>query len=48
MAQPDKHGGLGHKVHHRDVVRVALHRLESQLEPDPAEEILDELRHENS
>jgi amino acid transporter len=35
--------GLGHKLHHRDVVRVALRRLQSALRSAEATEILDEL-----
>ncbi len=38
--------GLGHKLHHRDVVRVALRKLESILKSGEAEEILDELKKE--
>jgi hypothetical protein len=40
--------GLGHKLHHRDVVRVALHRLRSELRSEDSEEILNELRKETS
>ena len=40
--------GLGHKLHHRDVVRIALRRLESALGSDEAKEILEELQHESS
>jgi amino acid transporter len=40
--------GLGHKLHHRDVVRVALRRLESALRSDEAKGIMDELNKENS
>ena len=38
--------GLGHKLHHRDVVRVALRRLESSIRSDQSNHILDELRKE--
>jgi amino acid transporter/nucleotide-binding universal stress UspA family protein len=40
--------GLGHKLHHRDVVRVALHRLRSELKSEHSTEILNELRRETS
>ena len=40
--------GLGYKLHHRDVVRVALRRLETELGSDKGKEILDELQKENS
>jgi amino acid transporter len=40
--------GLGHKLHHRDVVRVALRRLESQLESTQKSEIIDDLRGDSS
>jgi hypothetical protein len=40
--------GLGHKLHHRDVVRVALRRLEEDLESDNAKDVLEEMRHEAS
>jgi amino acid transporter len=40
--------GLGHELHHRDVVSVALRRLEAQLGSHQVKEILDELRNENS
>jgi amino acid transporter len=39
--------GLGHKLHHRDVVRVALRQLESTLASDSAETIVDELKKES-
>jgi amino acid transporter len=39
--------GLGHKLHHRDVVRVALHKLESTLASGEAEEIIDALKKES-
>jgi len=38
--------GLGHKLHHRDVVRVALRQLESALASGKAEGIVDELKKE--
>jgi hypothetical protein len=38
--------GLGHKLHHRDVVRVALRKLESALASDEARSIVDELKKE--
>jgi hypothetical protein len=38
--------GLGHKLHHRDVVRVALRRLESAIRSGQSNHILDELRKE--
>ncbi len=38
--------GLGYKLHHRDVVRVALHRLESELREGKEAEILTELNKE--
>lgn len=40
--------GFGHKLHHRDVVHVALRRLESDLASDEAEQILQDLRKETS
>jgi amino acid transporter/nucleotide-binding universal stress UspA family protein len=40
--------GLGHKLHHRDVVRVALRRLEKTLGSENAEEVLSELRKETA
>jgi nucleotide-binding universal stress UspA family protein len=39
--------GLGHKLHHRDVVRVALRKLESALSSEKAQEIVDELKKES-
>jgi hypothetical protein len=39
--------GLGHKLHHRDVVRVALRKLESALASGGAEEIVKELKKES-
>ncbi len=38
--------GLGSKLHHRDVVRVALHRLDSELRSQRAPEVMEELQHE--
>ncbi len=38
--------GLGHKLHHRDVVRVALRKLESILASEEAGSIVDELKKE--
>lgn len=40
--------GLGHKLHHRDVVRVALRRLESALESPESSRILEEVKQEAS
>jgi hypothetical protein len=40
--------GLGYKLHHRDVVRVALRRLESSLDSHEVELILDQVRQEAS
>jgi amino acid transporter len=40
--------GLGHNLHHRDVVRVALRRLEADLESAQAKEVLREVRKEAS
>jgi nucleotide-binding universal stress UspA family protein len=40
--------GLGHKLHHRDVVRVALRRLESELHSSNAKEVLREVAKEAS
>ena len=36
--------GPGHKLHHRDVVRVALRRLEKELHGGQADEIMREIR----
>ncbi len=36
--------GLGSKLHHRDVIRVALRRLDSELHSPEAPQILDSLR----
>jgi len=38
--------GCGPKLHHRDVIRVALRRLDSELQSKEAGEILDSLREE--
>jgi amino acid transporter len=40
--------GLGHKLHHRDVVRVALRKLDSALSSDEADKIVEELRKETA
>jgi amino acid transporter len=40
--------GLGHKLHHRDVVRVALRRLESALESEQEREVFEQMKHEAS
>ena len=40
--------GLGHKLHHRDVVRVALRRLQSSLKSSEAADILNELGKETA
>ena len=40
--------GLGYKLHHRDVVRVALRRLESALDSNESNEVLDDVRQEAS
>lgn len=40
--------GLGHRLHHRDVVRVALRRLESSLDSEDAGAVLEEMRQESS
>lgn len=40
--------GLGHKLHHRDVVRVALRRLETDLESEQAGEVLEQVKQEAS
>ena len=39
-------GRLGPKLHHRDVVRVALHRLETDIHSPHGEEVVDELGQE--
>jgi hypothetical protein len=39
--------GLGHKLHHRDVVSVALHELESKLSSGGVAEIMAELKKES-
>ena len=38
--------GCGPKLHHRDVIRVALRRLDSEMHSKDAGEILDSLREE--
>ena len=38
--------GLGHKLHHQDVVRVALRQLESALASEGAGAIVNELKKE--
>ncbi|MGD0201341.1 MAG: APC family permease [Bryobacteraceae bacterium] len=38
--------GLGSKLHHRDVIRVALRRLDSELHSQQAGEVMDSLRQE--
>jgi hypothetical protein len=40
--------GPGHKLHHRDVVRVALRRLEAELDSPRAREVLKEIQNEAS
>ena len=40
--------GLGHKLHHRDVVRVALRRLETELQSPNAKEVVQEVSREAS
>ncbi len=40
--------GLGHKLHHRDVVRVALRRLEADLQTPEEKEVLKEVTREAS
>jgi hypothetical protein len=40
--------GLGHKLHHRDVVRVALRRLEADLESPQVKEVLRQVGKEAS
>ncbi len=40
--------GLGHRLHHRDVVRVALRRLEADLESPEEKEVLREVAREAS
>lgn len=40
--------GLGYKLHHRDVVRIALRRLRSTLDSQEASGIIDELSRETS
>jgi amino acid transporter len=38
--------GFGHKLHHRDVVRVALRRLDADLRAERSSDVLQELRRE--
>ncbi len=38
--------GLGHKLHHRDVVRVALRRLESELDSEHSKDVLQQVLEE--
>ena len=40
--------GLGHKLHHRDVVRVALRRLDADLHSDNVASVLEEVKEEAS
>jgi hypothetical protein len=40
--------GPGHKLHHRDVIRVALRRLEADLESPNAHHVLKEVQKEAS
>jgi len=40
--------GLGYKLHHRDVVRVALRRLESELDSPDERQILEQVKQEAS
>jgi nucleotide-binding universal stress UspA family protein len=40
--------GIGYKLHHRDVVRVALRRLESDLASEREQEIISQMREEAS
>jgi hypothetical protein len=40
--------GFGAKLHHRDVVGVALRRLEAQLHSEQAAEVLGEVKQELS
>jgi amino acid transporter len=40
--------GLGYKLHHRDVVRVALRRLESALDSTESNEVLEDVKQEAS
>ena len=40
--------GLGHKLHHRDVVRVALKRLDADLRSNELHEVLSDIRKEAS
>jgi hypothetical protein len=38
--------GFGSKLHHRDVVGMALRRLEEELEGEQREQVLEQLRKE--
>ena len=38
--------GLGHKLHHRDVIGVALRRMEQEMDTDDKAEILTQIREE--
>jgi amino acid transporter len=40
--------GIGHKLHHRDVVRVALRRLESDLKSEKVQEVVKDVEREAS
>lgn len=40
------HDGLGARLHHRDVVRVALRRFEQELRSPAAPDVIDDLRAE--
>jgi amino acid transporter len=40
--------GLGYKLHHRDVVRVALRRLESEIDSAESNEVLEQVMQEAS
>jgi hypothetical protein len=40
--------GLGHKLHHRDVVRVALQRLRNDLQSRKEKEVLHNIKQEAS
>jgi amino acid transporter/nucleotide-binding universal stress UspA family protein len=40
--------GIGHKLHHRDVVRVALRRLESELTSAKAQEVIQQVKEQAS
>ena len=38
--------GLGHKLHHRDVIGVALRRMELEMDTEDRAEILEQIREE--